>query len=382
MTQTVQPMEVGRDLPEIPAETITRWHANIADELREAFEAVLPAPRFTLGPRLLAFEAEFAGYVGTRHAIGVSSGTAALALGLRALGVKPGDEVVTVCNTYVATAFAITYCGATPVFVDCDPAGFNIDPAQVPAALSEKTKAIIPVHLNGQAADIDAIRRAAPGVPILEDCAHAHGATYGDRRCGSLGDLAAFSFYPTKVMGALGDGGILTTSDDELDRHLRQLRYMGQSGAKHNHQQLGYQERLDEIQAAFLSVKLRHLDEQIEGRRRVADRYRELLAGTPVTTPPPDITGRHAYYMFTVLAPRREELIAYLAERGIRTQIIYPALVPDQGAYRDHPWRGVNNFPVARWLSPRILCLPMFAELTDGEVERVAGAIRDFYGVD
>jgi dTDP-4-amino-4,6-dideoxygalactose transaminase len=381
MTDTTM-TSTSSELPEIPAETIIRWHASIADEFREAFESVLPAPRFTLGPRLLAFESEFAGYVGTNHAIGVSSGTAALMLGLRALGVGPGDEVVTVCNTYVATAFAITYCGATPVFVDCDPVMFNIDPAQIPAALSEKTKAIIPVHLNGQAADVDAIRRAAPGVPIFEDCAHAHGATYGDRRCGTLGDLAEFSFYPTKVMGALGDGGIITTSDDELDRHLRQLRYMGQAGTKHDHQELGYQERLDEIQAAFLSVKLRHLDEQIEGRRRVADRYRELLAGSPITTPPRDLTGRHAYYMFTVLAPRREELIAYLAERGIRTQIIYPRLVPDQGAYHDHPWRGVGDFPVARWLSPQILCLPMFAELTDDEILRVARAIREFYGVN
>jgi dTDP-4-amino-4,6-dideoxygalactose transaminase len=382
MAQGVLAPQAHEEFAKIPAETVTRWHSQIADELRTAFEAVLPGVRFTLGPQLLAFESEFAAYIGTSHAIGVSSGTAGLTLALRALGVGPGDEVITVCNTYVATAFAITYCGATPVFVDCDPIAYNMDPSQIPPALSERTRAIVPVHLYGQAVDMDAVRAAAPGIPILEDAAHAHGATYGDRKCGSLGDLAVFSFYPTKVMGALGDGGIVSTSDDELDRRLRQLRYMGQAGTKHDHRELGYQERLDEIQAAFLSVKLRHLEEQVEGRRRVADCYRDLLAGTPVTTPACDVTGRHAYYMFTILAPRRDELAAYLAARGIGTQIIYPRLVPDQGAYRTHPWRGVGDFPVARSLSPRILCLPMFAELTDAEIDRVAAAIREFYGAD
>ncbi len=367
--------------PEIPAETAQRWHAQIADELRAAFESVLPGVRFTLGPHLAAFETQFASYVGTSHAIGVSSGTAALTLALRALGAGPGDEVITVANTYVATAFAITYVGATPVFVDVDPVTYNLDPAQLPAAISDRTKAIVPVHLYGQAVDMDAIRAAAPGIPTLEDAAHAHGATYGDRMCGSLGDIAAFSFNPTKVMGALGDGGIVSTSDDGLDARLRQLRYMGQRGVKHEHLELGYQERLDEIQAAFLAVKLRHLDEQVEGRRRVADRYRDWLAGTPVTPPARDVTGRHAYYMFSVLAPRRDELAAHLAARGIRTQVIYPRLVPDQGAYRDHPWRGVGDFPAARSLTPRLLCLPMFAELTDEEIDRVGAAVRDFYGV-
>lgn len=381
LTSSTHPLDtVGLD--EIPAETVQRWHANIADELRGAFEAVLPGPRFTLGPKLRDFEAELAAYVGTSHGIGVSSGTAALTLALRALGVGPGDEVVTVCNTYVATAFAITYCAATPVFVDVDPVTLNMDPAQIPAALSERTKAIVPVHMYGQAVEIDRIREAAPGIPILEDAAHAHGATYGERKCGSLGDAAAFSFYPTKVMGALGDGGAITTSNDELDGKLRQLRYMGQTGTKHDHAELGYQDRLDELQAAFLSVKLRHLDDQVAGRQRVADRYRELLAGAPVVTPSPDVTGRHAYYMFTCQAPRRDELAAFLAERGIRTQIIYPKLVPDQGAYRDHPWRGVGDFPVARSATPRLICLPMFAELRDDEIERVGQAVRAFYRVD
>jgi dTDP-4-amino-4,6-dideoxygalactose transaminase len=367
---------------DIPAETVVRWHAAIADELREAFEAVLPGSRFTLGPKLAAFEHEFAAYCGARHGIGISSGTAALHLALRALGVGPGDEVITVPNTYVATVFAITYVGAVPVFVDVDPVSANMDPAKVASAVTERTKAILPVHLYGQCVDIDAIRAAAPGIPILEDAAHAHGATYGGRKAGALGEIAAFSFYPSKIMGALGDGGAITTSDDELDARVRQLRYMGQRGTKHEHLVVGYQERLDEIQAAFLSVKLRHLEEQIDGRRRVALRYDELLAGTPVETPARDLTGRHVYYMYTVLAPRREELRAHLDARGIGTQLIYPRLVPDQGAYTTSPWRAADPLEVARSLVPRLLCLPMFAELTDPEIARVARAIRGFYEGD
>jgi dTDP-4-amino-4,6-dideoxygalactose transaminase len=379
MTTTTDP--VSSALPPVPVEDVTRWHAAIAPELREAFEACLPGTRFTLGPQLRAFEAEFAAACGAAAGIGISSGTAALALGLRALGVGPGDEVITVPNTYVATVFAITYVGATPVFVDVDPLTANLDPARLPAALTERTKAIIPVHLYGQCVDIEAIRAAAPAVPILEDAAHAHGATYRGRPAGSLGELAAFSFYPSKVMGALGDGGMLTTSDPALEARLRQLRYMGQTTTKHDHEVLGYQERLDELQAAFLRVKLRHLEEQVAGRRRVAAAYAELLAGTPLALPAHDVTGRHVYYMYTVLAPRREALRAHLEAAGIATQLIYPRLVPDQGAYATHPWRAADALAVARSLVPRLLCLPMFAELSDAELERVGSAVRAFYGV-
>jgi dTDP-4-amino-4,6-dideoxygalactose transaminase len=367
--------------PEVPVENLTRWHAAIADELRAAFEAVLPVGKYTLGSQLAAVEQEFAAYCGSRFGIGIGSGTAALHLGLRALGVGPGDEVISVPNTYVATVFAITYTGATPVFVDVDPLTANMDPLAVPAALTERTKAIVPVHMYGQCVDVDAIRAAAPGVPILEDAAHAHGATYRDRKAGSLGELAEFSFYPSKILGALGDGGMLTTSDPELDARVRQLRYMGQRGVKHEHLVLGYQERLDELQAAFLRVKLQGLEAQIAGRRRVAAGYGAWLDGTPVTPPAHDVTGRHAYYMYTVLAPRRDELRAYLDARSIRTQLIYPKLVPDQEAYAANPWRAVGPLEVARSLVPRLLCLPMFAELTDAEVDRVGRAIRDFYGV-
>jgi dTDP-4-amino-4,6-dideoxygalactose transaminase len=364
----------------IPVENVGRWHQAISGELRAAFEEVLAGPRFTMGPVLRAFEADFAAFCGAESCVGISSGTAALHLSLLALGVGPGDEVITVPNTYVATAFAITYTGAVPVFADVDPSTYNMDPAAAAAARTERTKAILPVHMYGQAADIDAIRRAVPGLPVLEDAAHAHGATLGDRRAGSLGDVAAFSFYPTKLLGALGDGGAVTVSDPGIEARLRQLRYMGQRGRKHDHEILGYQERLDELQAAFLRVKLRHLEDQISGRRRVAAAYARLLSGTPLTLPAHDVTGRHVYYVYTVLAPDRDELAAHLAASGIDTQVIYPRLVPRQGAYAARPWRA-GPLPVAETLPGRILCLPMFAELTDGEVERTALAIRQFYGV-
>ena len=366
-------------LPVIPPEDLTRWHAAIADELRQAFEEVLPVGKYTLGKQLAAFEEEFAAYSDSSHGIGISSGTAALHLALRALGVGPGDEVITVPNTYIATVFAISYTGATPVFVDVDPVTYNMDPARVADAVSQKTKAILPVHMYGACVDVDGVKAAAPGMPVLEDAAHAHGATLGERKAGSLGDIAAFSFYPAKLLGALGDGGFITTSDDELAARVRQLRYMGQAGTKHEHLILGFQERLDELQAAFLRIKLRQMEDQLAGRRRVAARYDELLADTPLQLPVRDASGRHAYYQYTVLAPRREELMAYLEARGVRTQIMYPKLVPDQGAYEENPWRAADDMAVARSLFPQVLCLPMFAELTQDEVERVGAGIRDFY---
>jgi dTDP-4-amino-4,6-dideoxygalactose transaminase len=372
------PVTAGID---IPAETVARYHAAIGDELRAAFEEVLPGPRFTLGPQLAEFEREYAGYCDAGFAIGISSGTAALTLALRALGVGPGDEVITQPNTYVATAFAVTYVGATPVFADVEPGTFNLDPAQVAAAVTPRTRAIIAVHMYGQCADVDAIRAAAPGIPVLEDAAHAQGADLRGRRAGAIGDIAAFSFYPTKVMGALGDGGMISTGSADLNDAVRQLRYMGQRRAKHDHEILGYQERLDELQAAFLRVKLRHHEEQLAGRRRVALQYRELLAGTPLILPGHDLTGRHAYYMYTVLCDERDALAAHLASHSIGTQVVYPRLVPDQGAYRDHPWRAAGDLATARTLPGRILNLPMWAELTGDEVHRVGAAVRAFYGL-
>jgi len=363
----------------IPAEDLTRQFQEIGDELRAAIELVLPGGRYTLGSQLKAFEEDFAVFCGARHAVGTSNGTDALQLALLACGIGPGDEVITTPNTYIATAFAITYAGATPVFIDIDPVTYTMNPELLEAALTEHTRAVIPVHLYGQPCEMEPILAIARrhGLTVIEDAAHAHGAFYQGRPTGSLSDVACFSFYPTKTLGALGDAGALTTSDPEIDRRLRQLRYMGQK-VKHTHEILGYQKRMDELQASLLRVKLRHLPDWVARRQAIAGRYRKLLADTPVVVPTEAPGRTHAYYLYTILAPQRDQLQAYLTEQGIGMQIIYPILIPDQQAYRDHPFR-CEPIPVARRVVEQILCLPIFPELRDDEVERIAAAIHEFY---
>jgi dTDP-4-amino-4,6-dideoxygalactose transaminase len=364
----------------IPSEDLTRQYGLLAGEILEAVAQVLPRGKYTMGPALAAFEREWAQDCGTAEAIGVSSGTAALMIAFKAVGVEPGDEVIVPALTYVATAFAVSYLGGVPVFVDVDEETFNIDLAQVEAAVSGKTKAICPVHLYGQPADMDPLREIATrhGLSVVEDAAQAHQAEYRGTRVGGLGDIACFSFYPHKNLGAYGDGGSVTTNSGELARVVRALRYMGQH-VKHDHEILGFQERLDELQAAILSVRLRHLAEWTAQRRRWAALYDELLAGTPVTTPVRRDDRTHVYYMYTIKAPDRDRLMEYLKTRGIGSQIIYPKLVPDQGAYATTPCRRLP-FERARGLTGRILSLPVFPELREEEVRAVAAAVRDFYG--
>jgi dTDP-4-amino-4,6-dideoxygalactose transaminase len=363
----------------IPGEDITRQYQRIRDEVAAAIGEVLPTGKYTLGPNVRAFEEEFAAYCQTRYAVGISNGTEALHLALLACGVGPGDEVITVPNTYIATVFAISYCGATPVFVDVEPDTFNIDPAQLEARITSRTKAILPVHMYGQVVDTDPLLEVARRhkLWVVEDAAHAHGAEYRGRRAGSLGDIGCFSFYPGKVLGAYGDGGAVTTSDEMLLDRIRVLRYMGQH-KKYLHEVLGYQQRLDEIQAAILRVKLRHLDTWIGERQRWAALYDELLAGLPVVTPRVRPECRHVYYVYTIRTPRREELIEFLAARGIGSWAMYPLEVPYQPAYQ-HLGHTPGDFPVADRQVSEILCLPMYPELTEGEVRQVAGAIREFF---
>jgi len=363
----------------IPSEDLTRQYAAIRDEVLDAVARVLPGGKYTMGPALSAFEREWADDCGTAAAIGVSSGTAALMIAFKAVGVGPGDEVIVPALTYVATAFAVSYLGGVPVFVDVDEETFNIDPAQVEAAISAKTKAICPVHLYGQPADMDALREIAArhGLALVEDAAQAHQAEYKGVRAGGLGDLGCFSFYPHKNLGAYGDGGSVTTNDAELAQLVRALRYMGQR-EKHRHEMLGFQERLDELQAAILSVRLRHLSDWTALRRRWAALYDDLLADTQVTTPVCRVDRTHVYYMYTIKAPGRDGLMAHLKRRGIGSQIIYPTLVPDQGAYASTPCR-VQSCDRARRLTGQILCLPVFPELDEEEVRTVASAVADFY---
>jgi len=365
----------------IPSEDLSRQFLELRDELMPVIEQVLASGKYTMGPNLAAFEKEWAAYCGTDDAVGVSSGTAALALAFRAVGVGSGDEVIVPSMTYVATAFAVNHVGATPVFVDVDEEMFTLDPAEVARAVSPRTKAIAPVHLYGQAVDHAAIREVADehGLAIVEDAAQAHGATFGGTRVGGLGDVACFSFYPHKNLGTYGDGGALTTNDAALAERLRVLRYVGQH-TKHVHEVLGYQERLDELQAAILRVRLQHLDDWNASRQRWANLYDELLSGTPVVTPKRRPGCEHVYYMYTVLAPRRDELREHLEARGIGSQVIYPTIVPDQPAYRGGgaECRVVSD-ERARSLADRILSLPVFPELREDEARAVADAIRAFY---
>lgn len=363
----------------IPAENLTRQYLRIKEEVEAAVAEVLPSGRYVLGPNVRAFEEEFAAYCQTKYAVGISTGTEALHLALLACGIGPGDEVITVPNTYIATVFAISYVGATPVFVDVDPVTFNIDVSQIEAHITPRTKAILPVHMYGQIVDMDPLLEIARryNLWVIEDAAHAHGALYKGRRAGSMGHIGCFSFYPTKVLGCFGDGGAITTNDEELYDRVKVLRYMGQH-KKYLHEIIGYQQRLDELQAAILRVKLRHLEEWIEERRRWASLYDELLTGLPVITPATKGDVRHVYYLYTIRTPWRDELMQFLAERGIGTQVVYPLEVPYQPAYR-HLGYKEGDFPVSNAHVKEILCLPMFPELTEAEVRQVAGAIEEFF---
>ncbi len=384
-----RPVEVPDWIPEgsyaidVGVGHLERQYLEIADEVAAAIAAVLPSGKYTLGPHLRQFEREFAAYCDSAHCVGVSSGTAALHLALAALDVGPGDEVITVSNTYVATAFAISYTGATPVFVDVDPQTFNMTADRVAEKITPRTRALIPVHLYGHPVDMDPLMELARAhdLWVLEDAAHAHGATYKGRKTGSLGHLAAFSFYPGKNLGAYGDGGAITTSDETLDEKLRILRYVGQR-VKFVHEVIGFQDRRDELQAAILSVKLKRLDEWNGRRRRWAEIYDEVLAGTPLILPHVADYAHHVYYSYATLAPseaERSELMRFLAGRGIGTFAMYPTLVPLQRAYEPLGCRE-EDFPVSAPYARRVLNLPLFETLRADEVERTAEAILDFYG--
>jgi dTDP-4-amino-4,6-dideoxygalactose transaminase len=363
----------------IPAEDLTRQYQQIRWEIAAAIDSVLPSGKYTLGPVLEKFEAEFAAYCGVKHCLGISNGTEALHLALAAMQVGPGDEVITQANTYVATSFAINYVGATPVFVDIEPSYSNMDVSLVEKKITPRTRAIIPVHMYGHPVDMDPLMALAQkyNLKVLEDASHAHGALYKGRRAGSLGHAAAFSFYPSKVLGAYGDAGAVITDDDELYEQLRVLRYMGQE-VKHTHQVIGFQQRLDPIQAAILSVKLRHVERWIEKRRRVARLYRQLLAGLPLELPDEASWGRHVYYMYTVRTTHRDALEAHLTQSGIGTQKIYATPVPMQPCYRYLEYSR-KDIPVASRCAGELLCLPVFPELTGAEVQTIAAKIREFF---
>ena len=358
-----------------------QWE-EIGDEVMDAVKKVLPTGKYTLGPYLKQFEEEFAKFSDSKYAIGISSGTAALHIALEAMGVGPGDEVITVCNTYVATAFAVSYCGATPVFVDIDPKTYNLTAELVEKKITDKTKAILPVHLYGHVVDMDPIMELAKkhNLWVLEDASHAHGAKYKGRRAGSLGHAAAISFYPSKNMGAYGDGGIITTSDDELLEKIHMLRYVGQR-VKFIHEVIGFQMRLDELQGAMLSVKLRNLDDWNNRRRKIASIYDKMLVDTPLQLPYVADYAHHVYYSYATITPNKEErkkLLIHLAEHDIGGFAMYPILVPLQGAYEDLGYTE-TDFPIGASYANRVLNLPMFETLREDEAVTTSEAILAYY---
>lgn len=360
----------------IPFVDLKAQYASIKTEVDAAILGVLETCQFTLGSEVSAFEQEFASYSQAGHGIGVNSGTSALHLALLAAGVGPGDEVITVPFTFMATASAIDYTGARPVMVDIDPQTYTMDPSLIEAAITPRTKAILPVHLYGQPADMDPILEIARerGLVVIEDAAQAHGAEYKGRRVGSLGHMACFSFYPGKNLGAYGEGGMVTTSDAEYARKIRMLRDWG-AERKYHHVLKGYNYRLEGIQGAVLRVKMKYLERWTEARRTAARQYDALLAGSGVPTPKAMDYSRHVYHIYAVRTARRQQWQDALLARGIQTGIHYPFPVHLLPAFADLGYSS-GDFPHSELAAKEVLSLPMFPEITAGQVQAVADAVR------
>lgn len=362
----------------VPFIDLTAQRLPIAAEINAAIARVLDSNAYILGEDVRLFEEEFAVYCETKYAVSVDSGTSALELALRAYGIGPGDEVITVANTFIATTFAITYTGAQVVLVDVDPYTYTMDVNALQQAITARTKAIIPVHLYGQPANMDPILDIARkhNLIVIEDACQAHGARYKGKRAGSMGHAAAFSFYPAKNLGAVGDGGMIVTNDETTAHKLRMLRNYGQS-AKYHHDSMGYNHRLDTLQAAVLRVKLPYLDQWNDARRKHAEHYTQLLGGNGVLLP---VTAHYAepvWHLYVIHVDARDELQKMLASKGISTVMHYPIPIHLQPAYQ-HLGYTRGSFPVTERSVDRLLSLPMYAELTSEQIEYVAAAIKEF----
>jgi dTDP-4-amino-4,6-dideoxygalactose transaminase len=359
----------------IPLIDLTVQHRNLRNEINAAIQGVLDRADFILGQDVAKLEEEFAAYCGARYAVGVDSGLSALELSLRALGIGSGDEVIVPAHTFTATAAAVTFAGATPVFVDVDPQTWGIDPARIESAITSRTKAILPVHLYGLPADMNMILGLAEKyhLMVVEDACQAHGAKYRGLTAGNLGNAAGFSFYPTKNLGACGDGGMVTTNDAGVAETVRALRNCGQR-AKNIHELEPFNHRLDNLQAAILRVKLPYLDKWIESRRKLAALYNRLLSGANILLPVEPPGYHHVYHLYVIRSQNRDALQARLKERGIGTAVHYPTPVHLQPFYAGHGFtRG--QFPIAEKICNEILSLPLYPELTEEQVEVVAAEI-------
>lgn len=366
----------------IPFLDLRAEYRALREELEEAVHRVLESGQFVLGPELQALQEELARFCGTRFAWGVASGTDALRLALAALGVGPGHEVITTPFTFVATANTISRAGARPVFVDIRPDTLNLDPAHLEAAITTRTRAIVPVHLFGHPADMDPVLEIAGrcGIPVIEDAAQAIGARYGGRVVGSMGAVGCFSFYPTKNLSAYGDGGLVVTQDPDLAAVLDVLRNHGrQRGTLYYYDRVGFNSRLDELQAAILRVKLRHLPAWTERRRAIAALYNQLLAQAPVRLPVEREGVYHVYHQYTIRAPKRDALAEALAREGIATMIYYPLPLHLQALYQGLGL-AKGALPEAERAAQEVLSLPLYPQMTDQQVVQVARAVCRFYG--
>jgi dTDP-4-amino-4,6-dideoxygalactose transaminase len=356
-------------------------YVQLRDEILPALDRVCQNSSFVIGPEVEAFEREFADFCGTKHCVALSSGTAALHLGLLALGVQADHEVITSPNSFLATAEAITYCGAVPVFVDIDPANGNLDPRLIERAITPRTRVILPVHVYGRPADMDPIREIAArhNLRVLEDAAQAHGARYRGKRAGGLAHAAAFSFYPTKNLGAYGEGGALTTDDDHIAKFARAARSHGQT-ARYEHEFVGYNYRMQGFQGAVLRIKLRHLYAWTSRRQEIAREYRRLLANARLEIPVDDPRDECVYHQFVIYTDNRNSTVSQLAERDIETVVHYPRPIHLQPAYSS---LGLppGTFPCAERACERVLSLPLHSGLTPEQIEYVANAVREIVGV-
>ena len=366
----------------VPLVDLAAQYAAIRPEVDQAIQAVLDATDFIMGPAVKRFEADFAAYCQAAHCVGVASGTAALELVLRAVGVGPGDEVITVAHTFIATAEAITAVGARPVFVDIDPCTYNLDPARLSAAITPTTRAIMPVHIYGQPADMDGIRAiaAAHHLAVIEDAAQAHGATWNGVTAGGLGQAACFSFYPGKNLGAYGDAGAVVTNDAAIAEQVRLLRNHGRR-SKYLHEVKGYGERLDTLQAAVLAAKLPHLPAWTAARRRLAARYDALLADLPVERPVVAPAAEPVWHLYVLRCGQRDALLEHLNRAGIGAGVHYPVPLHLQPAYADLGY-APGALPVTETVAATCLSLPIYPEMTEGQQDHVVAEIRRFFAAN
>jgi len=363
----------------IPLVDLKAQYASIRPEIDAAIQNVIDNTSFIMGPAVRTFEDAFAAYCGAAHCIGVSNGTAALELALRAYGIGPGDEVITVAHTFIATAEAISALGATPVFVDIDPGTYTLNPDLLAAAITLNTRAVLPVHIYGQPADMTRINLIAQahGLVVIEDAAQAHGATWQGQLAGTLADAACFSFYPGKNLGAYGDAGALTTNDASIAEQVRLWRNHGRR-SKYLHDLKGFNERIDTLQAAILGAKLPHLAAWTAARRRLAARYSELLADCEVVLPQVAAEAEPAWHLYVIRTPHRDPLLDFLKQHGVEAGIHYPVPLHLQPAYTDLNYQ-VGDLPVTETVADTCLSLPLYPEMSDAQQDRVVGLVRQFF---